>query len=102
MEVITMESDAYKRLVNKIEQIADFVAEAKLPSEEKKEAWLDSNQLADAATAQGRQSYQLLDASGTVHVQALGSGALSGRTDYPVQAGESGRISQELPKQNGT
>ena len=108
MEVITMESDAYKRLVNKIEQIADFVAEAKLPSEEKKEAWLDSNQLADAlgistrTTAQGRQSYQLLDASGTVHVQALGSGALSGRTDYPVQAGESGRISQELPKQNGT
>ena len=48
MEVITMESDAYKRLVSKIEQIADFVAEAKLPSEEKKEAWLDSNQLADA------------------------------------------------------
>ena len=30
MEVITMESDAYKRLVNKIEQIADFVAEATL------------------------------------------------------------------------
>ena len=45
MEVITMESDAYKRLVSKIEQIADFVAEAKLPSEEKKEAWLDSSQL---------------------------------------------------------
>ena len=101
MEVITMESDAYKRLVSKIEQIADFVAEAKLPSEEKKEAWL-GHQHPDAATAQGRQSYQLLDASGTVHVQALGSGALSGRTDYPVQAGESGRISQELPKQNGT
>ena len=40
MEVITMESD-----VSKIEQIADFVAEAKLPSEEKKEAWLDSNLL---------------------------------------------------------
>ena len=36
MEVITMESDAYKRLVNKIEQIADFVAKAKLPSEEKR------------------------------------------------------------------
>ena len=35
-----MESDAYKRLVNKIEQIADFVAEAKLPSEEKrKRGW---------------------------------------------------------------
>ena len=107
MEVITMESDAYKRLVNKIEQIADFVAEAKLPSEEKKEAWLDSNQLADALgistrTLQRLRDDNLISYSGTVHVQALGSGALSGRTDYPVQAGESGRISQELSKQNGT
>ena len=50
MEVITMDSEAYKKLVEKIEKIADFVVEAKLPSEEKKEAWLDSNQLADALT----------------------------------------------------
>ena len=99
MEVITMESDAYKRLVNKIEQIADFVAEAKLPSEEKKEAWLDSNQLADALGISTRTLQRLRDDN---HVQALGSGALSGRTDYPVQAGESGRISQELSKQDGT
>ena len=91
MEVITMESDAYKRLVSKIEQIADFVAEAKLPSEEKKEAWLDSNQLADALGISTRR---------TVHVQALGSGALSGRTHDTLQAEESGRISQELPKQD--
>ena len=47
MEVITFESEAYKALVGKIEKIAGYVAEAQLPSEEKKEAWLDSNQLAD-------------------------------------------------------
>lgn len=46
MEVITFESEAYKALVGKIEKIAGYVAEAQLPSEEKKEAWLDSNQLA--------------------------------------------------------
>ena len=61
MEVITMESDAYKRLVSKIEQIADFVAEAKLPSEEKKEAWLDSNQLADALGISTRTLQRLRD-----------------------------------------
>ena len=64
MEVITMESDAYKRLVSKIEQIADFVAEAKLPSEEKKEAWLDSNQLADALGISTRTLQRLRDGDG--------------------------------------
>lgn len=48
MEVVTFESEAYKALVGKIEKIAGYVAEAQLPSEEKKEAWLDSNQLAEA------------------------------------------------------
>ena len=48
MEVITFESEAYKALVGKIEKIAEYVAAAQLPSEEKKEAWLDSNQLAEA------------------------------------------------------
>lgn len=48
MEVITFESEAYKALVGKLEKIAGYVAEAQLPSEEKKEAWLDSNQLAEA------------------------------------------------------
>lgn len=48
MEVITFESEAYKALVGKIEKITGYVAEAQLPSEEKKEAWLDSNQLAEA------------------------------------------------------
>ena len=48
MEVITFESEAYKALVGKIEKIAGYVAAAQLPSEEKKEAWLDSNQLAEA------------------------------------------------------
>ena len=40
MEVITFESEAYKALVGKIEKIAEYVAAAQLPSEEKKEAWL--------------------------------------------------------------
>ena len=63
MEVVTFESEAYKALVGKIgadhiicglpvdekiEKIAGYVAEAQLPSGEKKEAWLDSNQLAEA------------------------------------------------------
>ena len=61
MEVITMDSEAYKKLVSKIEQIADFVAEAKLPSEEKKEAWLDSNQLADALGISTRTLQRLRD-----------------------------------------
>lgn len=61
MEVITMESDTYKRLMSKIEQIADFVAEAKLPSEEKEEAWLDSNQLTDALGISTRTLQRLRD-----------------------------------------
>lgn len=36
MEVITFESEAYKALVGKIEKIAEYVAAAQLPSEEKK------------------------------------------------------------------
>ena len=48
MEVVTFESEAYKALVGKIEKIAEYVAEAQLPSGEKKEAWLDNNQLAEA------------------------------------------------------
>ena len=36
MEVITIESEAYKSLVSKIEKIAGYVAKAQLPSEEKK------------------------------------------------------------------
>ena len=42
--------DRYKALVGKLEKIAGYVAEAQLPSEEKKEAWLDSNQLAVSYT----------------------------------------------------
>ena len=61
MEVITMDSEAYKKLVEKIEKIADFVVEAKLPSEEKKEAWLDSNQLADVLGISTRTLQRLRD-----------------------------------------
>ena len=48
MEVVTFESEAYKALVGKIEKIAGYVADAQQPSGEKKEAWRDSNQLAEA------------------------------------------------------
>lgn len=61
MEVITMESEAYKTLVRKIEKIAEFVSEAKLPGDEKKEAWLDSNQLADALGISIRTLQRLRD-----------------------------------------
>ena len=61
MEVITFESEAYKALVGKIEKIARYVAEAQLPSEEKKEAWLDSNQLAEALGISTRTLQRLRD-----------------------------------------
>ena len=92
MEVITFESEAYKALVGKIEKIAGYVAEAQLPSEEKKEAWLDSNQLAEALG--------LLHAAWTVYVQAVGGRTLSGRAYHSVQASNIGGFSQELPNEN--
>lgn len=61
MEVITFESEAYKALIGKIEKIAGYVAEAQLPSEEKKEAWLDSNQLAEALGISTRTLQRLRD-----------------------------------------
>ena len=43
MEVITLDSKAYKDLVKKIERIADFIATAEaIPSNEKTDVWLDS------------------------------------------------------------
>ena len=43
MEVITLDSKAYKDLVRKIERIADFIAKVDTkPSEDKSEVWLDS------------------------------------------------------------
>lgn len=61
MEVITIESEAFKTLLGKIEKIAEFVSEARLPGEEKKEAWLDSNQLADALGISTRTLQRLRD-----------------------------------------
>ena len=51
MEVITFESEAYKALVGKIEKIAGYVAEA----------WLDSNQLAEALGISTRTLQRLRD-----------------------------------------
>ena len=84
MEVITFESEAYKALVGKLEKIAGYVAEAQLPSEEKKEAWLDSNQLAEALGISTR----------------VGGRTLSGRAYHSVQASNIGGFSQELPNEN--
>lgn len=61
MEVITVESEAFKTLLGKIEKIAEFVSEARLPGEGKKEAWLDSNQLADALGISTRTLQRLRD-----------------------------------------
>ena len=84
MEVITFESEAYKALVGKLEKIAGYVAEAQLPSEEKKEAWLDSNQLAEALGISTRTLQRLR----------------SGRAYHSVQASNIGGFSQELPNEN--
>lgn len=47
MEVITFESKAYQDLVQKIENIADYVVKNKLDSTPKTEVWLNSNEVAD-------------------------------------------------------
>ena len=49
MELVTFESKAYKELINKIERIAEYVVkmDQPLPSEERKDIWLDSEQVAE-------------------------------------------------------
>lgn len=47
MEVITFESRAYQDLVQKIENIAEYVTKNKLDSTSKTEVWLNSNEVAD-------------------------------------------------------
>ena len=61
MEVITFESEAYKSACREDRKIAEYVAAAQLPSEEKKEAWLDSNQLAEALGISTRTLQRLRD-----------------------------------------
>lgn len=49
MEVITIESDAYKKLVRKIEQIASFVVktEQSKGKDSDNDIWMDSNEVAE-------------------------------------------------------
>ena len=47
MEVITFESKAYQDLVQKIENIAEYIAKNKLDSIPKAEVWLNSNEVTD-------------------------------------------------------
>jgi hypothetical protein len=47
MELVTFESKAYQELIRKIERIAEFVVKAEKPlSDEKREVWLDSMEVA--------------------------------------------------------
>lgn len=102
MEVITFESEAYKALVGKLEKIAGYVAEAQLPSEEKKEAWLDSNQLAEALGISTRTLQRLRDENLISYSMLRGRCMykLSGRAYHSVQASNIGGFSQELPNEN--
>lgn len=48
MELITFESRTFKELVNKIDRIASYIAKCETPtSDEQKDIWLDSNELAE-------------------------------------------------------
>lgn len=47
MEVITIESKAYKDLVKRIDSIANYVTSKTSHSEQKPEVWLDSIEVAD-------------------------------------------------------
>lgn len=108
MEVITFESEAYKALVGKIEKIAGYVAEAQLPSEEKKEAWLDSNQLAEALGISTRTLQRLRDENLISYSMLRGRcmyklsevERCAGRAYHSVQASNIGGFSQELPNEN--
>lgn len=47
MDVITIESQAYRELLKKIERIAEYISKVEAPvSSEKKEIWLDSMEVA--------------------------------------------------------
>ena len=48
MELVTFESKTYHELVEKINRIAEYVSKCKSSSlDEKKEVWLDSNEVAE-------------------------------------------------------
>ena len=49
MELVTFESKAYKELILKIERIAEYVVkmERPIPSDERKDIWLDSEQVSE-------------------------------------------------------
>ena len=47
MEVITFESKAYRELVQKIENIADYIAKNQLDTTPKADVWLNTNEVAD-------------------------------------------------------
>jgi hypothetical protein len=59
MEVITLESKAYKDLVSKIDKIADFVVRQEMKPEDRGDVWLDSNEVADALNISTRTLQRL-------------------------------------------
>ncbi|MCS3264560.1 helix-turn-helix domain-containing protein [Bacteroides thetaiotaomicron] len=61
MEVITFESEAYKALVGKIEKNRRVCSRSAVAFGRKKEAWLDSNQLAEALGISTRTLQRLRD-----------------------------------------
>ncbi|MCG6191172.1 helix-turn-helix domain-containing protein [Maribellus maritimus] len=61
MEVITFESKAYQDLVQKIENIADYVTKNKLDATPKTEVWLNSNEVADLLNISIRTLQRLRD-----------------------------------------
>ena len=61
MEVITFESKAYKELLQKIENIADYIAKKQLDTPPKAEVWLNSNEVADLLNISIRTLQRLRD-----------------------------------------
>ena len=59
MEVITLESKAYKDLISKIDKIADFVVRQEMKPEDRGDVWLDSNEVADALNISTRTLQRL-------------------------------------------
>jgi hypothetical protein len=79
MEVITIESQAYKELVSKINTIAKFVIEHQAKDDEKEiEAWVDSYEVCTFLKISSR-TLQRLRSSGTVNYSLI-----RGKTFYKI------------------
>lgn len=83
MEIITMESSAYRELIEKIDKIAGYVREnERAKKKDTADVWLDNKEVMGllggqpphTATATRKRTYRVCHLSGSVPLPVLGSG----------------------------